>query len=461
MKSLIKLSASLKLAVITILSIGVLTAIGTIVESQYDAYAAKKWIYDTPWMYGVMGLLALNLISVMVDRWPWKRRHISFVCAHIGILLMLLGAVITMNFGLDGTMRVGIGEQNNLVTTGDTDVLVYSSFDGDRYSKTLEKEVDFFLHPPTAEKPFVIPTMNKSEIKIVDYNKYVIPSRKVIASDSPKSGAGLRFQVQNANVNVIEWLVQKKAGQEAIHNFGPAQVHLGPAPIHGNNKNEIYLEPKKDSLAYTVFHKDTLKPFKKGVAKEGDVFEPGWMGIQFRVLRYFPLAQEDWDLQKLEHPTPLTTPAVKVIFNGKEQWLLMNDMVKLFTDDAVYLVGYTNRRIDIGFPVKLINFDVGHYQGTTRASEYASLVEVPGVGQKIISMNEPLNWKGLTVYQASFQEADGKPTASIFSINRDPGRWLKYLGALVMVFGIICMFYFKHMDFLAQKKQAPKRPEVS
>lgn len=452
MKKLIKISASLKLAVVTIILIGIVTAIGTIVESQYDAYAAKKWVYDTPWMYGVMGLLSINLTAVMVDRWPWKRRHIAFVCAHIGILLMLLGAVLTMKFGLDGNLSVRVGDENNLVQTADTDVVVYTSFDGDRYSKTLEQEVDFFRTPPTEQKPLVIPAY-EGEIKITDYLKYVIPSRRVIASDSPKSGAGLRFQVQNANVNVVEWLVQKKQNAEAVHNFGPAQVHLGAIPPKGAGLNEVYLTPEKDGLKYAVFHKDSAKPFKTGHVKEGEVFEPGWMGIQFRVLRYFPLAQEDWDLRRLERPTPLTTAAVKVVFNGKEQWLLMNDMVKLFTDNAVYLVAYSNRRIDMGFPLKLKSFEVGRYQGTTRASEYKSIVEVPNGGERAVSMNEPLVWNGLTIYQASFQEDGGKPVVSVFSVNHDPGRWLKYFGALVMVFGIIALFYFKHMDFRAQKKR--------
>ncbi len=453
MKKIFKPLASLKLAVVVILSIGLLTAIGTFVEAKYDAYAAKKLVYDTVWMYGIMGFLAINLIAVMVDRLPWKRRHISFIFAHIGILMILAGSVLTMQYGLDGSMRVGIGEENNMVQVANTDLVVYSSFDGDRYSKVLEKEVDFFLQPPTEKNPLTIPAF-EGEIKIVDYAKYVVPSRRVVASESTKTGAGLRFQVQNSNVNEVQWLVQRKPNQLAVQNFGPAQVYLGITPPKGSGANEIYLTPQgKDQLKYTVFHKDSEKPFKTGVVKEGGSFEPGWMGIQFRVLRYLPHAMEDWDLQPLEHPTPLTTSAVKVVFNGKEQWLLMNDMLKLFTDKGVYLLTYANRRIDIGFPLRLKEFTVDRYQGTTRAMAYKSQVAVPDFGETEISMNEPLKWKGLTFYQASFQEENGKPVASVFSVNQDPGRFLKYLGSLVMTLGIIFLFYFKRMDFLALKKK--------
>ncbi len=326
-------------------------------------------------MYTVMSLLILNLLAVMIDRWPWKKRHASFVCAHIGIIVLLTGAFLTMNYGLDGSMRVGINEQNNLVQTAETDLVVYSSFDGDRYSKTLEKEVDFFSHPPSEKKPFIIPAY-EGEIRVVDYQKYVLPSRRVVPGEAGKMGSGLRFQLQNPNVNVVEWVVQKKPGTLATHDFGPASIHLGPTPEKGRGANEIFLTPDKDGLQYTVFQKDSEKPHKKGFVKEGDVFDPGFkMALQFRVLRFLPAALEDWDLQPSERPTPLTTSAIKIIFEGKEHWVLLNDMVKLFTNNTVYLLTYGNRRIDVGFPVKLKNFKVTRYQGTTRAMAYESVVE--------------------------------------------------------------------------------------
>lgn len=455
LKKLNKPLASLKLAVFVILAIATITAVGTIIEARYDSYAAKKLVYDTWFMYAILGLLVLNLVAVMVDRWPWKKRHAAFVLAHIGIIIILGGGLLTMKFGLDGSMRVGIGEDSNFVQTGDTDIVVYTSFDGDRYSKTLEQEVDFFRKPPTEKKPFIIPAY-ENEIRIVDYKKYVLPSKKVLPGEEGKSGSGLRFQIQNPNVNVIEWLVQKKPHALATHNFGPAQIHLGDAPEKGRGANEIFITPEKDStLRYVVFQKDQEKPVKKGVTKEGASFDPGFkMAMQFRVLRYLPAAVEDWDLQTVERPTPLTTSAVKIIFEGKEHWVLLNDMVKLFQKNAVYLLTYGNRRVDVGFPVKLKKFEVSRYQGTMRAMAYESIVEMPELGERKISMNEPLKYKGLTFYQASFQEEMGKPVASVFSVNHDPGRFFKYLGSLIMSLGIVLLMWFKHLDFkLARKKK--------
>lgn len=447
--------ASLKLAVFIIVALAVVTSIGTFVEAKYDAYAAKKLVYDTWIMYAILGTLVVNLTAVMIDRLPWKKRHVAFVLAHIGIIILLAGSLLTWKYGLDGSMRVGIGESNNLVQTAETDITVYTSFDGDRYTKTLEQEVDFFRRPPSVEKPFMVPAL-KEDIRIVDYKKYVVPSKKVSEGLKGKSGAGLRFQLENPNVNMIEWLVQRNPKHTASINLGPATIYLGEAPVQYTGENEIYLTPRESGLDFVVYQKDSKTPLKKGFVKEGDVFDPGFkMALNFRVLRYLDAAVEEWDFKELPTPTPMTTSAVKLIFNEKEHWVMLNDMVKLFTDDSVYLITYGNRRIDIQFPLKLKSFNVSRYQGTMRAAAYESVVEVPDLGEKVISMNEPLKYNDLTIYQASFHEENGQMLASVFSVNHDPGRFLKYLGSLILSVGIVLLMWFKHLDFkLARKKQA-------
>lgn len=452
MKKLLKFLASLKLAVIVIILIAIITAVGTIVEAKYDAYAAKKLVYDTIWMYGIMTLLTINLVAVMVDRWPWKVRHLPFLSAHVGIILLLLGSLLTSEYGLDGNLVVPVGGQSNLVSLPETDLVAYATFDGDKYTKIFSQEVDFFLKPPTEEKPFIIPTQSEA-ITLVRYEKYAIPQRKIAESVDKGRGAGVRFQMKNPNVNVIEWAVQKRPEETVKQDYGPAELILLPsidlAPPASLEKNQIYLAYHKNSAVkkvdYIIYRRDQMRAFQKGQLAEGESLQTGWMGLEFKILRVLPNAEETWDLQMRESPTPLTTAAVQLKFQGKLHWLLLNDLVKLFTDKGAYLVSLQNRRIDLGFPVKLEKFEINHYQGTMKAMEYSSRVSLPGLTDYIISMNEPLKHNGFTFYQSSFQNDPNtnEPIASILSVNADPGRFLKYLGSLVMSIGIILLFWFK------------------
>ncbi|MEQ1723557.1 MAG: cytochrome c biogenesis protein ResB, partial [Pseudobdellovibrio sp.] len=232
-------------------------------------------------------------------------------------------------------------------------------------------------------------------------------------------------------------------------NLGPAKVYLGEIPKTETKNNEIYLAPLDDQkLKYTIFYKDAKRPKNSGTIKIGEVVTTGWMGLELRLLDYLPRAQDEYEVLTAERPTPMTTSAIKIKHKGVEKWLALNDIVKLFGNQSAYLMSYQNRRIDLGFDLKLNKFEVQRYQGTMRAMEYASQVEAVNNSnalsiQQTISMNEPLKFMGYTIYQASFQEDEqtGKPVASVFSINQDPGRPIKYAGSLIFSLGIVWLFY--------------------
>ena len=113
-------------------------------------------------------------------------------------------------------------------------------------------------------------------------------------------------------------------------------------------------------------------------------------------------------------------------------------------------VGYLPERYQLPFGLRLERFTISHYHGTHDPSEYSSNVTVvdPVEPKKTtIRMNEPLTEAGYTVYQTSFENMKfGRPTTSIFTVNRDPGRWMKYWGSLLIVLGSILLFSVKYFN---------------
>lgn len=445
---ILKFLASLKLAVIIILAIGVLSAWGTIVEAQYNSRIATKVVYHSIYMVVTMAALVINLIAVIVDRYPWKRHHLGFILAHIGIIILIIGSVVTYQQGLDGSMRLAIGGGSRHVMLPQTDIVVWATFDGDRWVKTYEDEVDFYMKRPTPEKPFVIKAP-KGEVKVTGYIPFAFEERKLAASEEKDAGLALRFQLQNANINMSQWIqMPKRKGPPSVLNLGPARVVLHTGDYKPSGENEIVLFPsKKDpkKLDYQVYTKRLEKVTATGKIGSGDVIETGWMGLKFRALKYIPRAKEEVKFIPRDRPTEITRAAIQLEYKGEKHWLGKDSLLKFFTDSSAFIVSYGGRRVDVGFELKLEKFNVGRYQGTRRAASYASDVMVPEVGKVNISMNEPLKYKGYTFYQASFSEDEetGEPDASILSVNKDPGRWLKYLGSALIVLGCIVMFYFK------------------
>jgi hypothetical protein len=441
-----RFSSSFQLGIPILVVVAVLIATGTIIEAKLDAFAAKKIIYDSWMMWTVLSLLVYNLTVVVVDRWPWKKQHYPFITVHAGLIILILGGYITYKYGLDGQVVVNINGKSNQVSVSQTDIVVYATFDGDRYTKLVEREVDFFDHPPTAQKPYVL-DLGKDVIEVIDYVKYARLQNKVAVTTDEGAGASIRFQLMNANVKQVQQITQPKKNKLVTFNLGPAKVHLGDAPVEATHNNEIYITAQTaDKVKYTIFHKALNKPYKAGTMSIGDVVSTGWMGLELRLLDYLPLAVEEYDVTPSDVPTPLTTTVIKIRHKNVEKWLALNDIVKLFGDSSAYLMSYQNRRLDLGFDLRLNKFEVQRYQGTMKAMEYASEVEAISPSMTLaskISMNEPMKFMGYTIYQASFQEDEmtGQPVASVFSVNQDPGRPVKYAGSLIFTMGIVWLFY--------------------
>jgi hypothetical protein len=448
------------MAVFTILSIGVVAAIGTFVEAKLGLQHAQRLVYRSPWMMIVMGVFILNLVAVIVDRWPWQRKHMSFIFAHVGIILIILGQSLTNHYGLDGSMRIAIGSQASQVVTNETEVQIYSSFDAQNYTRLYHQDVDFIKDPPTSKKPLSF-NLENSDFQFVEYAPFVIPRREIEPAEDSKEGSAVRVQLTNPNIRqaqMIEWLYQRSPHNADELELGPLTMSLGPmksmtAGAPPSDRNQLNFQFENGKLKVEAFDKNNPKPIKSWTLNEGDSVPLTWMGFQLKVLRVLPAAREVYNLTHRDGPTDLTTPAVRIHYKNQDHWILLNDTVKLFSENAVYIIAFSQKRVDLKFPITLNDFEMQTYKGTNRAMEYKSIVSVPDVDHHVISMNEPLKYKGLTFYQASFQNDQmGRPVASILSVNYDPGRFMKYFGSLMMTLGIVLLFYFKRSYSWFSKK---------
>lgn len=449
--------ASLRLAVFVILSLAAVSSVGTIMEARYDAEVAQKLVYQSVYMYAVMILLIINLIAVMIDRWPWKQQHTGFVMAHIGIITLLFGSYLTQEYGIDGTMAFEIGQKRQSIIVKDRELSVYSSMDGNRFTNIFKPTpVDFLRHPPTAEKPYIVRLSPTDILTFTQYENFSFRESEISASSADHDGPAVRFQLENPNVNMTQWLRRENRRTRSEVDLGPAKVVLTSELVPPEGRNEVVLitQPNSEELKYIIYNKDNSVR-KQGKVKQTETVETGWMGMKFRLLRYLPHAKELVTYKVSPTASPISTSALKFKFHDAEYWLGLDSSLRLYLDDRMYLVGFGHRQLDLAFPLELRDFKVGKYEGTDRAATYESLVDVPGRGEVKISMNEPLQMQGFTFYQSSFEKNEkGEPVVSILSVNHDPGRWVKYLGSMMMVFGSIILFYFKRVQWI--KKRSAK-----
>ncbi len=89
---------------VLLIALVVAMAAGTIVEMRHGNDYALSHVYGSWWFVALWALLALGIIVMMIVRKSWKR---PVVCAlHSSVLLILLGALLTMTTGQHGEMTL-------------------------------------------------------------------------------------------------------------------------------------------------------------------------------------------------------------------------------------------------------------------------------------------------------------------------------------------------------------------
>lgn len=106
------------------------------------------------------------------------------------------------------------------------------------------------------------------------------------------------------------------------------------------------------------------------------------------------------------------------------------------------------------FSIELDDFEKRLHPGTGMAQSYQSVVYVvDGETRRrvVISMNEPLRYRGHTFYQSSFIEGAAGDT-TILAVVRNAGRMMPYIASVVMCVGLL-LHLLAQVPRLARKKE--------
>ncbi len=230
-RSLFKFFASLKLAVVVILSFAYVLALGTIYESLYGTPVAKEKVYGTFWFSFLMLLLGINVLSAALSRLPWKKHHMGFVVTHAGIITILIGSFITQKYGINGTMALAQGEMGDKVV-GEENLLQIALPD---WGRVETWKANFKEKSNNWEKSL----KDGSKLIVDRYFPHAETNLRVTPVNSPKvsdEGEGVRGEANPALKvtlshlpfsadSLSEWVFKKESP------LVPKSVQVGPAKI--------------------------------------------------------------------------------------------------------------------------------------------------------------------------------------------------------------------------------------
>ncbi len=464
---LAKASASLRFAVILLVTLAASLAGATVLESIYDTRTAQYWVYRSFWFEALLALLGWNIFSVAMSRWPWRRSHLPFLTAHLGILILLGGSALTQLRGIDGQMRIVEGERTNQVELDDHYLAV---FDSKESGVSFQRAIPW-IPPSRTFHPILLhlPLSTPYQVVVDRYLTHSTPEIRFVSDESGQSAeVALKLRIQGGPMRVSQefWLWSGDPTWSAVQ-MGPAFFSLAKSdPSSDSKKLGPWVKGRPSFHALATDGGIQFAAFSsEGERKEGRVrwrldspvsFTPPWRGgVQIDVLESISRArlQANYSPSREQYGLQAPPSAVHVtITHEKDQaevWLGLGEQATFQVGERSLRLLYTPRQLILPFQLGLKQFEMQSYEGTISPSSFASQVKVHESRQEFearISMNEPLEHRGFTFYQASYepsQDPGQRPTVSIFSVNQDPGRPWKYGGSLLLVFGTIHLFASK------------------
>jgi hypothetical protein len=558
--------ASLKLAVVLLVTLGVTLACGTFIESLHGAKAAKQVIYASAPFGVLLGLLAVNLTFSALDRLPWQKRHIGFLLTHSGILLILAGSWMTQRFAVDGSLALSEGDHGDAVSL-DEPLLQVVIPDSDRKTIVPLKTMPFRWE---GRKSVRLPEFMDVQADLLAY----FPHAQVVEKVKPHPGGmpALEILLFNDVMRTDGWLFAGDPERDRA-NLGPATIRFdvrtqdGPAASGEQGKGTLVLSladreirvPVSEALEREIPVSDTpytvkitrflphavvegtqlinrseepLNPACEVLIQGGGITEPhtafarfpdfptlhglsesrtgisiryelqkqtgpspanelllwagpegklsyqvktqnavgpeqplelgkeyatGWMDLRFKATRAHAAAAYESVFEARPFPGggKSPEPAAMMEFrkgaDTKRVWFTPGGHQAFYLENTPVHVALGMRSIPLNFQIRLKDFMVDYYPGTNRPASFKSSVVLEdaslGINRgTVISMNEPLSHRGFKIYQSGYRLGEGGPDISIFSVGRDPGIPVKYAGSIVMVAGVLIMFYMKRFS---------------
>jgi len=450
--------ASIRLAVVTMTTLAAVCGAATVYESRWGTPAAQRIVYQSPWFALLLALLGANVLLSMLKRWPWKAHHIGFVLAHVGILLLLAGSLVSLRFGLDGSVTLAEGESASQIALPARTVTVALA-SGANVAIPVRHAGEFW-----GEERHPLP--NGAALVLTRHQPHVDYHERLV--DAPTGSPVLEYHFEGAEIGRQEGLLIADDPERARADFGPVQlIFLSATATHpvttllaagAGEARGFFVNDGSGSIRYALSSRK--RATLAGMVTEGARLQTPWMALTLVIDRVRPSVRLERHLAAEPPPQKESQrlPAVEVRLDrgdraGAPEWIAAGETRDLAEPDGGSArVSFGDATTTLPFRVTLLHFRSQKYPGTTMAATYESQVRIDdpeqGSFERLVAMNRPLHHRGYTLFQSSY--AEGERMTSVLAVSRAPGLPLVYGGTALLVLGAAWMFYLK--PWLAKRR---------
>ena len=238
--------ASVKLAVVSLLTLSAVLAYGTFYESRHGTSAVQEEIYKSTPFALLLAVLGINIFCAASIRYPWKKRQTGFVVTHVGLLILLAGSFISKQWSEEGQVGYLEGEDHDVVMAQpDSAILRLKRLDPETGKPIEGKEYEIPFRPgPFAWGPGRVEDLSREgePFKVVVKGFLPASTRKTLHEPATPGTAGVPMLKLDAHArppgsptpfDVFAMNEQDPGGRlrwfVAANEFGRVGRQVGPA----------------------------------------------------------------------------------------------------------------------------------------------------------------------------------------------------------------------------------------
>jgi hypothetical protein len=416
-----KFLSSLKLTVVLLAFAIVLVWIGTVAQADEGLYQAqtryfKSWVIVGANMFGhhvplvwpggyLLGTtLLVNLLAAHISRFQFTWKKLGIHVAHSGIILLLVGQLITDIFSRETQISFSEGETKSFAESPSNFQLVFVT------ASDAEHNQEIAVPGRLLAKGGIItdPQLPFSIRVKAYYHNSLADFRAPMAQNGPSmttNGVGANF----------DFVYEPDTKRMDERNVPTALVEIiGPSGSLGDWVISDWIS------------------------------DPTMVGVLWKTYaRQVGPQMAESIVQRVSQPQ-----AIQI--NGKTFEFLLRP-----------------ERVYMPFSLTLVKATHSVYPGTDIPKDFRSRVKLqnPKTGENReteIFMNSPLRYSGLTFYQyqmdaGEMARQEGRVASSVLQVVRNPSWLTPYIGCFLVALGLVIQFMSHLVKFLSRRKPAEQR----
>jgi cytochrome c-type biogenesis protein CcsB len=431
-------------------------ALGTFIENDYGTLAAKSFIYGQTWFEIIMILLTLGALFNILWFKMYKIKKFFIFFIHISFAFILIGAALTRYLGYEGLMTIPESSIQNKLLSND-EYIQATLYDKDK--KEIAKVDKKVLITQLSQSNFNLQIDKDTSISFLRY----VPNaaEKIVNTKNGKPLVNLIIpNIENSKSIDLQ---NNKIYNSQYVNFSlnnEIKDDSKPKVLFFTKDNLLYI---KSNLNITFNSMDgskqsNIKPNVPSLLRDDIIY----MVAQTRFITPDFSSSGKIEVvslknEHIEKDKQLNAVIAQLKYKNSLQEISLfgkgganQGYIKTINlDNKQLTLSWGAKIIELPFSLYLQDFKLERYPGSNSPSAYSSKVKVYDTKEnktfeQTISMNNTLNYKGYKFFQSSYTMNE---TATILSVNKDPGVIPTYIGYFLLFTGLICSLFMKNGRF--------------